>query len=127
MEADREASERLFDLLHREKPDSSAIRLGLTGAPGIGKSTLIETLGAHLTNNLKQSLAVIAVDPSSPKSGGSILGDKTRMPLLSVNPKAYIRPSPSRGDLGGVTASSFDTIRLCECTIATSLTNDEVY
>ena len=78
-----------------------SFRLGISGVPGVGKSTFIETLGLHLIG-LGHRVAVLAVDPSSTVSGGSILGDKTRMERLSVHPHAYIRPSPSSGTLGGV-------------------------
>jgi LAO/AO transport system kinase len=84
-------------------PDTGrAIRLGLSGVPGVGKSTFIEALGLHLIGQ-GHRVAVLAVDPSSTVSGGSILGDKTRMAYLSVHPQAFIRPSPSSGTLGGVT------------------------
>ena len=89
------------DLLTRLMPyTGGAIRVGITGAPGVGKSTFIEALGLHLTSSGRR-LAVLAVDPSSGISGGSILGDKTRMSRLSAEPNAYIRPSPSAGTLGG--------------------------
>lgn len=90
-----------------------SFRLGITGVPGVGKSTFIESFGLHLVNN-GHRLAVLAIDPSSQKSKGSILGDKTRMEKLSVHPKAFIRPSPSSGTLGGVTKNTFETILLCE-------------
>lgn len=90
-----------------------SIRVGVTGIPGVGKSTFIECLGSLLTEQGHQ-VAVMAVDPSSALSGGSILGDKTRMEKLSVNPKAFIRPSPSGGTLGGVTRRTRETIIVCE-------------
>jgi LAO/AO transport system kinase len=90
-----------------------SIRLGITGVPGAGKSTFIESLGMHLTSN-GHRLAVLAIDPSSSRSKGSILGDKTRMEGLSVEPNAFIRPSPSAGSLGGVTRKTRETIVLCE-------------
>ena len=77
------------------------MRIGITGVPGVGKSTFIEALGKHLTKQGKK-VAVLAIDPSSEKSGGSILGDKTRMNELSVDELAFIRPSPTAGSLGGV-------------------------
>lgn len=79
------------------QPDS--FRVGISGAPGVGKSTFIEAIGTMLTSN-KHKVAVLAVDPSSVSTGGSLLGDKTRMPELSRDPNAYIRPSPSKGALG---------------------------
>ncbi|MBG8552651.1 methylmalonyl Co-A mutase-associated GTPase MeaB [Hymenobacter guriensis] len=90
-----------------------AVRLGITGVPGVGKSTFIEALGLHLVAQGKR-LAVLAVDPSSPRSGGSILGDKTRMQQLSMHPQAYIRPSPAGRSLGGVTRSTREAMLLCE-------------
>ena len=90
-----------------------ALRLGITGVPGAGKSTFIEALGVHLCNK-GQKLAVLAIDPSSQRSKGSILGDKTRMETLSVHPNAYIRPSASAGTLGGVARKTRETIILCE-------------
>lgn len=90
-----------------------AVRLGISGAPGVGKSTFIEALGCHLIEQQKK-VAVLAVDPSSPLSGGSILGDKTRMERLAQAPNAFIRPSPSLGDLGGVTTTTRSAMRLCE-------------
>lgn len=90
-----------------------SVRLGITGVPGAGKSTFIESLGLHLTA-LGHRLAVLAIDPSSSRSKGSILGDKTRMEGLSVEPNAFIRPSPSAGSLGGVARKTRETIILCE-------------
>jgi LAO/AO transport system kinase len=91
----------------------NAIRIGLTGVPGVGKSTTIDTFGAMLIDE-GHKVAVLAVDPSSTRTGGSILGDKTRMERLATSRNAYIRPSPSAGTLGGVTAKSRETILLCE-------------
>ena len=90
-----------------------ALRVGITGAPGVGKSTSIDTLGTHLTAN-GHKVAVLAVDPSSMRTGGSILGDKTRMARLANDPNAFIRPSPSAGTLGGVAAKTRETMLLCE-------------
>jgi len=90
-----------------------SMRIGLSGVPGVGKSTLIENLGLWLITR-GHKVAVLAVDPSSSLSGGSILGDKTRMELLSNNPEAYIRPSPSSGTLGGVAEKTRECILLCE-------------
>ncbi len=91
----------------------NSIRVGITGVPGVGKSTFIEAMGMYLTK-LDHNLAVLAIDPSSQQSGGSILGDKTRMELLSANPKAFIRPSPSGSTLGGVARKTRETVILCE-------------
>jgi LAO/AO transport system kinase len=94
-------------------PASSSIRIGITGVPGAGKSTFIEALGKNLTTK-GYKLAVLAIDPSSSRSKGSILGDKTRMEELAVDPSAFIRPSPSAGSLGGVARKTRETIILCE-------------
>ncbi|HZL30548.1 MAG TPA: methylmalonyl Co-A mutase-associated GTPase MeaB [Pseudolabrys sp.] len=90
-----------------------AVRLGITGAPGAGKSTTIDALGSMLTAQ-GHKVAVLAVDPSSTRTGGSILGDKTRMARLAIDDKAFIRPSPSSGTLGGVAAKTRETMLLCE-------------
>ncbi|MFV0553729.1 MAG: methylmalonyl Co-A mutase-associated GTPase MeaB [Mangrovibacterium sp.] len=101
-------------IIERCLPHSGkSIRIGITGVPGVGKSTTIEALGKHVTDQGHQ-LAVLAIDPSSERTKGSILGDKTRMEELSANPKAYIRPSPSAGSLGGVARKTRETIILCE-------------
>ena len=89
-------------------------RVGITGVPGAGKSTFIDALGIHLVRTLGEKVAVLSVDPSSPLSGGSILGDKTRMERLAVEDNAFIRPSPARGHLGGVARRTRETILLCE-------------
>lgn len=90
-----------------------SVRVGVTGVPGVGKSTFIEALGTLLTGRGRR-VAVLAVDPSSRRSHGSILGDKTRMERLAADPNAYIRPSPTSGSLGGVTRTTRETIVLCE-------------
>lgn len=90
-----------------------AVRLGITGAPGVGKSTTIDALGSYLTGQ-GHKVAVLAVDPSSTRTGGSILGDKTRMPRLASDPHAFVRPSPSSGTLGGVAAKTRETMLICE-------------
>jgi LAO/AO transport system kinase len=90
-----------------------AVRLGITGAPGTGKSTTIDALGTYLTGK-GHKVAVLAVDPSSTRTGGSILGDKTRMPRLGQDSNAFIRPSPSSGTLGGVAAKTRETMLICE-------------
>ena len=89
-------------------------RIGITGVPGVGKSTFMDTMGLHLIRERGEKLAVLSVDPSSPITGGSILGDKTRMEKLSVEPNAFIRPSPSRGSMGGVAGRTRETVLLCE-------------
>lgn len=90
-----------------------SVRIGITGVPGVGKSTFIESLGTRITASGKK-LAVLAIDPSSERSGGSILGDKTRMEVLSTHENAFIRPSPAGGSLGGVARKTRETILLCE-------------
>jgi len=102
------------EVLRRVIPHSGkSIRIGITGVPGAGKSTFIEALGLYLCEQ-GHRVAVLAVDPSSKVTGGSILGDKTRMELLSRDLRAFIRPSPSSGTLGGVTRKSRETILVCE-------------
>ena len=93
--------------------DRQALRIGLSGTPGVGKSTFIESFGLMLTGQGKR-VAVLAVDPSSARSGGSILGDKTRMEQLSRDPNAFIRPSPSQTHLGGVARRTREAVALCE-------------
>lgn len=124
---DRRALARAITLIESTRPDHraqavallaalpqrQALRIGLSGTPGVGKSTLIEAFGLMLT---RQGLrvAVLAVDPSSSRSGGSILGDKTRMEQLSRDPRAFIRPTPSQAQLGGVARRTRETVRLAE-------------
>ncbi|MFT4521613.1 MAG: LAO/AO transport system kinase [Bacteroidia bacterium] len=93
---------------------SISIRIAVTGTPGVGKSTFINKLGTYLIENYNKKVAVLAIDPSSKRSGGSILGDKTRMPELTINPNAFIRPSASGDALGGVASKTRETILLCE-------------
>jgi LAO/AO transport system kinase len=95
------------------KHSGNSFRLGITGVPGVGKSTFIESFGMEVINR-GHKLAVLAIDPSSQLSKGSILGDKTRMEQLSVHPKAFIRPSPSSGSLGGVARKTKESIIICE-------------
>ncbi len=104
------AKQILEGVLHKT---GNSFRLGITGVPGVGKSTFIESFGKVVTQN-GHKLAVLAVDPSSNKSKGSILGDKTRMEELSTMQNVYIRPSPSSGTLGGVAKATYETILLCE-------------
>jgi LAO/AO transport system kinase len=105
---------RADELLNALLPHSGqAFRLGLSGVPGVGKSTFIEALGLYLIEQ-GHRVAVLAVDPSSSVSGGSILGDKTRMERLSVHPQAFIRPSPSAGNLGGVAEKTREAMRVLE-------------
>ncbi len=102
------------EIIERCLPHSgNSVRIGITGVPGAGKSTFIEAVGGMVTG-LGHKLAVLAIDPSSNRSGGSILGDKTRMESISSNPKVFIRPSPSAGSLGGVARKTRETIILCE-------------
>ena len=110
--ADRELAEQIIEecLSH----SGNSIRVGITGVPGAGKSSVIEKLGAFLTGEGEQKVAVLAIDPSSQLSGGSILGDKTRMQSLASSEMAFIRPSPSRGSLGGVAQRTREAMLLCE-------------
>ncbi|WP_273500914.1 methylmalonyl Co-A mutase-associated GTPase MeaB [Paracoccus sphaerophysae] len=124
---DRRALARAITLVESTRPDHraeavallaalpprQALRIGLSGTPGVGKSTFIESFGLMLTGQGLR-VAVLAVDPSSARSGGSILGDKTRMERLSRDPRAFIRPSPSRAELGGVARRTRETVRLAE-------------
>jgi LAO/AO transport system kinase len=126
---DRAALARAITLMESRRPDhreaarallqelmprtGKAVRIGITGVPGVGKSTTIDTLGSMLTEK-GHKVAVLAVDPSSTRTGGAILGDKTRMARLAADPSAFIRPSPSSGTLGGVAAKTRETMLLCE-------------
>lgn len=128
-DGDRSALARAITLVESTRPDhrelaqqllldlmpeaGSAMHIGITGVPGVGKSTTIEALGMHLIA-AGHRVAVLAVDPSSTRTGGSILGDKTRMARLAVHPDAYIRPSPTSGTLGGVAKATRETIVLLE-------------
>ena len=107
----RATADAVLNELLIQKQDS--IRIGITGVPGVGKSTFIESFGKQLTS-LDHKVAVLAVDPTSSRTGGSILGDKTRMQELSKDKNAFIRPSPTSGTLGGVTRVTRETIVLCE-------------
>ena len=111
LDQDREHAQSLLNQLLPFTGKS--IRVGISGVPGVGKSTFIEALGLHLIQQGKR-VAVLAVDPSSPIRGGSILGDKTRMEKLSREANAFIRPSPTEGALGGVAQKTRETILLCE-------------
>src|SRR5262245_17987307 len=108
---DQRAAQRLLELLL--PATGQAARVGISGVPGVGKSTFIEAFGLHLIGVGKR-VAVLAVDPSSALSGGSILGDKTRMARLSAAPEAFIRPSPSAGSLGGVARRTREALLVCE-------------
>ena len=113
--AHREAAKALLEAILPEADPvgSKARRIGVTGVPGVGKSTLIDAFGTMLTAE-GHKVAVLAVDPSSSRSGGSILGDKTRMARLAVDPLSFIRPSPTSGALGGVARMTRETMALCE-------------
>lgn len=109
--AHQEAARKIIDTILPKTGKS--VRLGITGVPGAGKSTFIESFGTMLTG-MGHKVAVLAIDPSSTRSGGSILGDKTRMEKLSVDPDAFIRPSPSGGNLGGVARKTREAMLACE-------------
>ncbi|RED99390.1 methylmalonyl Co-A mutase-associated GTPase MeaB [Marinoscillum furvescens] len=115
IESKRPEDQRLAgNLLDMVLPKTGrSIRIGITGVPGVGKSTFIEALGTFLTD-IGKKVAVLSIDPSSTRTGGSILGDKTRMAQLSRNPNAYIRPSPSGKSLGGVAQKTRESILICE-------------
>ena len=110
-DSDATDAHQLLDALLPHSGQS--LRIGISGVPGVGKSTLIESLGLKLIEQ-GHKVAVLAIDPSSTLSRGSILGDKTRMDRLSTHPDAFIRPTPSSGALGGVAARSREAILLCE-------------
>ena len=110
--ADAEMAAQILDRLLPHSGNSR--RVGITGVPGAGKSTFIDALGMLLIHEYDENLAVLSIDPSSPISGGSILGDKTRMDRLAAEDRAFIRPSPSRGRLGGVARRTRETMLLCE-------------
>jgi LAO/AO transport system kinase len=128
-DGDRRALARTITLLESSREDlaaegqsllealvpytGGAVRIGITGPPGVGKSSFIEALGLHLIES-GQRVAVLAIDPSSPVTGGSILGDKTRMERLARSPSAFIRPSPSGGTLGGVAQRTREAMLVCE-------------
>ncbi|MDB6062274.1 MAG: ATPase/protein kinase [Verrucomicrobiaceae bacterium] len=111
LDSDRQKAQEVLEALLPFTGNS--MRVGITGIPGVGKSTFIETFGLYLIS-LGKKVAVLAVDPSSPIAGGSILGDKTRMEELSRRDEAFIRPSPSEGTLGGVAQHTRETMLLCE-------------
>ena len=111
LDADRDAANDLVDL--SLKAGRTSIRVGITGVPGVGKSTFIESFGCLLADR-GMKVAVLAIDPSSAESGGSILGDKTRMEHLSVHPNVFIRPTAAGGTLGGVARRTREAIYLCE-------------
>lgn len=115
IESTRPADQKIAEtIIERCLPFANqSIRIGITGAPGVGKSTFIESFGSYLTTKHKK-VAVLAVDPSSQISGGSILGDKTRMEELASNPAVFVRPSPAKSSLGGVARKTRETMILCE-------------
>ncbi|MCC5921741.1 MAG: methylmalonyl Co-A mutase-associated GTPase MeaB [Cyclobacteriaceae bacterium] len=110
---DKELASQLSDALQSRRTPDKAFRIGVTGVPGVGKSTFIESFGLYLCD-LGYKIAVLTIDPSSQRTGGSILGDKTRMDELSQHPNAYIRPSASGSSLGGVAAKTRESMLLCE-------------
>lgn len=114
IESDRiEDQKKSAELLALFSSKMNAKKIGISGQPGVGKSSFIEKYGLYLINQ-GHKVAVLAIDPSSVKKGGSLLGDKTRMPILSFHEKAFVRPTPSKGELGGIAKSTADAIILCE-------------
>ncbi len=111
--AHREIAQQIIAECQKHSAKMKSMRIGITGVPGAGKSTFIEAFGSYITSK-GHKLAVLAIDPSSEKSKGSILGDKTRMETLCNDPNAFIRPSPSAGSLGGVARKTRETVLLCE-------------
>ena len=112
LDRDRKYTQNL--LLELLPHTGNSIRIGVSGIPGAGKSTFIESIGTYLIEKFNKKVAVLAIDPSSQLSHGSILGDKTRMELLSRSERAFIRPSPSQSNLGGVTQNTREAVYLCE-------------
>lgn len=117
-----EHSQHAYDLLqsvlkNKKNIQKPTFRIGIAGPPGAGKSTFIDSFGSYILRNEAgdNKVAVLAIDPSSSRTGGSILGDMTRMDLLSHDPSAFVRPSPTSGKLGGIAAHTNDVITLCEC------------
>jgi LAO/AO transport system kinase len=110
--SDNELAAKILDMLLPHTGKSR--RIGVTGIPGVGKSTFLDKIGMHILRDRGEKLAVLSIDPSSPVTGGSILGDKTRMERLAAEANAYIRPSPSRGSLGGVAGRTRETMLICE-------------
>ncbi|HTC43399.1 MAG TPA: methylmalonyl Co-A mutase-associated GTPase MeaB [Candidatus Acidoferrales bacterium] len=110
--SDNELSAKILDALLPLTGKSR--RIGITGVPGVGKSTFLDKMGLHILRERGEKLAVLSIDPSSPVTGGSILGDKTRMEKLATEANAFIRPSPSRGALGGVAGRTRETMLICE-------------
>ncbi len=111
---DRRAAQELLGLCLSKTKSTKSLRIGITGPPGAGKSTFIESFGNFLIHNYGKRIAVLAIDPSSTENKGSILGDKTRMASLAVHPNAFIRPSPSSGSLGGLSFRTREVMFLCE-------------
>jgi LAO/AO transport system kinase len=121
LDCDIQQADALIETITKEKVEYETqnkiqtFRIGFSGSPGVGKSTLIDTLGVHILRHTQHKIAVLTVDPTSSRSGGSILGDKTRMTNLAKHEdRTFIRPSPSSGHLGGLTRSTYESILLCE-------------
>ena len=111
--SDRPHAQDLLQAIKALSPGEETLRIGITGIPGVGKSTFIERLGLDFINH-GNKVAVLAVDPTSKRTGGSILGDKTRMDELAVHPSAFVRPSPAASTLGGVARATMEAVILCE-------------
>ena len=114
VESKNEAHEKIVKLHFQQAPARAVHKIGISGVPGVGKSTFIEALGLYLIDHFDKNICVLTIDPSSPVSGGSLLGDKLRMEGLARREQAFIRPSPTNGALGGLAPRTREVLRVCE-------------